>query len=71
LWLDRHGIALFDRAIIRPQQPRRHAPPRPPAFGHALELLRGRSLLFPECEPRRLLEREVAGRKGVGVADAE
>ena len=69
-WLHRHGIALLHRAIVRPQQPRRHGAPGSPSLGDFLELLRGRALALLERELCCLLQREVTGRKRVGMADA-
>src|SRR5262249_21041409 len=68
---DRHRIAPLDGAIVIPQHMRRHPAPRPPWLRERDHLLRGRPRLHREDEPRRLLQREIAGRPGIGMAEAE
>ena len=66
-----HAGALLDAAIVGPQQPRRDAAQGPPALGDLFQLARVGPLLETERQPRRLLQREVAGGKRVGMAEAE
>jgi hypothetical protein len=48
-----------------------HPAPRPPFFAELRHRLGIGPLLQPEGEARRLLQGEIAGRPGVGVAEAE
>ncbi len=50
---------------------RRHAPPRPPGLRQFRERFGVRTLAQTEGDTRGLLHREIAGRKRVGVAEAE
>lgn len=50
---------------------RRHAPPRPPSLRQFRERFGVRTLAQTEGDTRGLLHREIAGRKRVGVAEAE
>ena len=58
-------------AVVAPEHLRRDPAPRPPALGQGDEVARLGTGLEAVGEPRRLLEGEVAGREGVGVAEAE
>ena len=68
--LDQHAVAALRDAIVRPEQPRRDCAIRPPAFGERPHFLRGRALVESEGEARGLLQREIAGRPGVRMAEA-
>ena len=69
--LHRNGVALFDRPIIGPQQPRRHSAPRPPRLGQRDDFLRGRPRRQREGKPRGFLQGKIAGRPGIRMAKAE
>src|ERR1700731_4392003 len=73
LWsgLKRYRIALLDGAIIGPQQPRRDAAPGTPEIGKGDGFLGIGPDGQSEGEPRRLLQGEIAGRPGIGMAEAE
>ena len=45
--------------------------PGPPGFRERSHLLGGRARLEREHEPRRLLQGEIAGGPGIGVAETE
>ena len=50
---------------------RRHAAPGPPGLSHFGERLGVRPFAQAEGDARRFLDREIAGRKRIGVTEAE
>ena len=68
---ERRSLAPLGGPVIGPQQARRDAAPGAPGLGEHDRLLRRRPFRQREGEPRRLLQRKVAGRPGVGMAEAE
>src|SRR5439155_26596336 len=62
-------LAPFDATIVSPQYARRHRAHRPPGFGKRKHLLSAWARRQSECEPRRLLQREVTGWPGIGMAE--
>ena len=66
-----HPRARLHAPVIGPQHPRGDASERAPAFGDPLESRRVGAALEAQGELGGFLKREVAGRKGVRVAEAE
>ena len=67
---NRRAVTAFDGAIISPQHPRRHGAQRPPRFGERHHVLGARPHAQAEGKPRRFLQREIARRPGIGMAEA-
>src|SRR5262249_57485777 len=69
--LDWRDLAPFDCAIIGPEQARRHPAPRAPNLSKRPHFFAGRPLPQSHRVSHGLLQGEIAGRPGVGMANAE
>src|SRR5882672_11173387 len=69
--LNRHHVALLHRVIISPEQMRRHAAPGPPGLRKFRERLGVRPLTQAESDAGGFLNRQIASRERIGMAEAE
>src|SRR6185437_12886276 len=66
-----HALALFQHAIIAPPQMRRRAAQRTPGFAERRHFLRRRPRIQAKPDLDAFLDRDVTGRPGVAMAEAE
>src|SRR3954453_11873725 len=69
--LQGRAVERLDESVIGPEHLRGDAPPGPPAFSERQDIPVARAGVEAVGEAGRLLHGEVAGRKGVRVAEAE